>query len=336
MRGIRPGRLAVLAAAAALAALACGCARREVEAPPVPERFVIALSPGFSAALTVIADGTGIFARHGIEAELAVVGSGVESIAALLDGRADVASGTAFPMLAADFDADRLRIIATSSVSGNSIQVVARSDRGVSAVADLAGKRVGALADGIPEYILDLMLLEAKVPKEAVDIVRGDLPSLFAEFSAGSLDALCCFGAWIERCRAAFPGRTVALGDEALISIATAAISTVDTIERRRAGLVRVIEAYLETEAWMAGHSKEALDMLVERLGLDPAATAAVWNPGLFGVRIEQSMVREMENLARWMMEEGSKKVEAMPDVLDYIEFGLLESIDPERVTVIH
>ena len=328
-------RIGFMVATALAATILVACAKEEPLPPPV-ERFVIARSPAFSAALNVVGERTGIFASRGLEIEFIDSSSGIASINMLLEGKADVVSSTVFPVIAADFDADELRIIATSTISGNDNRVVARTDRGISEVADLAGKRVGTLAGGTPEYVLDLMLLEAGVPKESVEIIRSDLPSVFAMFTEGGIDAICCFGAWVDRALAAFPGASVSLGDDKLIRIATTSVATRQSIELRRDAFRRLVEAYIEAEAWMEANPDEALAMLVDRFDLNPAATAAVWKPGLFGVRIDQSMVREMENLAQWMIEEGPKKGETMPDVLNYFDFELLESIDPERVTVIH
>ncbi len=333
---MRAARIPGFLAAAALAAtILLACAREEPPPPPV-ERFVIAQSPAFSAALNVVGEAQGIFASHRLEIEFIDSSSGIASVNLLLEGKADVASSTVYPVIAADFDADELRIIATSTISGNDNRVVVRTDRGIASMADLAGRRVGTLAGGIPEYVLDLMLLEAGVPKASLEIERGDLPSVFAKFADGSLDAICCFGAWVDRALAAFPGATVALGDDQLLRIATTSVATRDSIGRRRDAFLRLVKAYIEAEAWMEAHPDEALALLVERFKLNPVATAAVWKPGLFGVRIDQSMVRDMENLALWMMEEGPKKGESMPDVLDYFAFDLLESIDPKRFTVIH
>lgn len=338
MRENRSGRRATLAAmiAVALMAVPGGCARQDSEAPPAPERFVIAMSPAFTAALNIVAERRGFFEAFGIEAELVESSSGAASVGMLLDGAADLATSTVFPVIAADFKAETLRILATSTIAGNDNRVVARADRGIRGVADLAGRRVGTLAGGIPEYVLDLMLLDADVSKDSVEIIRGDLPSVFARFSEGALDAICCFGSWVDRSLNAFPGATLALGDERLIRIATTMVARRETVERRREAFVRLLRAYIAAEGWMEANPDAALAMLVEHLSLDPVFMTGIWKPGLFGVRIDQSMVREMENLARWMIEEGPKKGEAMPDVLDYFEFGPLETIDPGRVTVIH
>ena len=305
-------------------------------AAAAPEAFVIAVAPSITSALDVVGVRQGFFAKEGLDVRLADAGSGIAAVGMMLAGEADAAVSTAFPLISASFDRDGIRIFAVTNVSGNDNMVVARRDRGIDSIAKLAGRKVGVLEGGLPEYALDLMLLDAGLSKREVDLVRGDLPSLYARFADGSLDALCCFGGWVGRAAKALPGATVVLGDETLLRVATTLSTTSDRLAARPGTFVKLLRAYVAAEAWVAKHPDAALDLVVEWFKLDKAATKAVWKPGLFRVRLDQSMIRDLENLARWQIEEGPRKDAAMPDVLDLFDFRPLEAVDPERVTIIH
>ncbi len=327
-----PAADAALAALALLLALAAsGCA------PSRPQASIrLGHAATLGVALDVIAKELGYFEREGLDVTLVQVPSGNVAVNGVLSGELDVAVATIYPIVLESFSGDALRVFGSVSVSRNNNVIVARSDRGISSIADLAGRKVGTLGGGNPEFVLGLMLLEGGVPSEQVDIVKGELGDMLDRFAAGELDAFACFGVWVDRAEAAQPGRTVVFMDEDIVRTTSALAARKDDLERDGRTYERLLRALVRAEDYLRKNPVEAFDLSVEALGIDAGQNRPLWYPDVYGVRLDQSLIRDMENMARWQIDSGSAGATSMPDVLSLFDFRPLERIDPRRVTVIH
>jgi len=109
-----------------------------------------------------------------------------------------------------------------------------------------------------------------------------------------------------------------------------------EDLEKRPDVYVRLLRALARAEAWLKKNPDEAFDLVTRLYDLDPAVSRPIWYPDVFGVRLDQALIRDMENMARWQIDSGSAGATSMPDVLSLFDFRPLERIDPRRVTVIH
>ncbi len=321
--------IAALVAFAALAA--SGCA---------PSKPVASVRLGHAAtlgvALDVIAEELGYFGREGLDVTLVQVASGNVAVNGVLSGELDVAVATIYPIVLASFSGDELRVFGSVSVSRNNNVIIARSDRGIASIADLEGRKVGTLAGGNPEFVLGLMLLEGGVPSERVDIVKGELAAMYERFAAGELDAIACFGVWVDRAESAHPGRTVVFMDEDIVRTTSALAARKEALERDGPTYERLLRALVRAEEYVRKYPDKAFELSVKALGIDAEQNRPLWYPDVYGVRLDQSIIRDMENMARWQIDSGSAGSESMPDVLSLFDFRPLERIDAKRVTVIH
>lgn len=326
--GARTSGAAILAAFLALSS-ACAPAR------PLPT-IRLGHAATLGVALDAIASELGYFRREGLDVALVEVPSGNVAVSRLLAGELDVAVATVYPVVLSSFSTDALRIFGSVSTSRNNNVIVARSDRGIATLADLEGRKVGSLAGGNPEFVLGLMLLEGGVPAERVDIVKGELPAMLERFASGELDALACFGQWVDRAQAAQPGKTVVFIDEDIVRTTSVLVAGKEALERDAAVYGRLLRALIRAELWVRKHPAEAFDLTVKSLAIDPEQNRPLWHPDVYGVRLDQSVIRDMENMARWQIDTGIAASSSMPDVLSLFDFRPLAKLDRNRVTIIH
>ncbi|HOX17759.1 MAG TPA: hypothetical protein PKW82_04815, partial [Spirochaetales bacterium] len=194
------------------------------------------------------------------------------------------------------------------------------------------GKRAGR----DPEFVLGLMLLEGGVPSENVDIVKGDLAAMLERFASGELDAIACFGVWVDRAESAHPGRTVVFMDEDIVRTTSALAARAEALERDGLPYERLLRALIRAEEYVRKNPDKAFELSVKALGIDAEQNRPLWYPDVYGVRLDQSIIRDMENMARWQIDTGIAASADMPDVLSFFDFRPLERIDSSRVTIIH
>lgn len=143
--------------------------------------------PNFASLNTVI---TGIeigsFEENGIEVELVEFSDGPTIIAAMESGSIDFGYiGPGAHVLPIQGKAD---IVAFSQL-GNADEVIGNTEKGVSSLADLKGKKVAIATGTSSETILQLALQEAGLTKDDVTLFDMDASAIVTAMISGSVDA---------------------------------------------------------------------------------------------------------------------------------------------------
>jgi ABC-type nitrate/sulfonate/bicarbonate transport system substrate-binding protein len=300
------------------------------------DRIVIGFGPSLTSALDIVAESQGFFAKEGLAAELREYARGNKAMEALFDGTVDLASSTAFPAVSNSFVRGDFRILTTVAVAGNDNKIIARGERGIRSLGDLKGKRIGVVKGGMSQYVLDLLLLQGGLSVKDITCVFNEPEPLLKSLTAGELDAMASFGSWFDKAAAALGPGAVVFTDESLVRVTTF-MTAMESKLRANPGLfTRVIRAYIRAEEFIRANPDRSLDIVVERFKLDKTTARKLWKPNLFHVALDQSIIGDLENLARWQIDAGLLKVSQAPNFLDFIWFATLEEIDPKRVGVIH
>jgi ABC-type nitrate/sulfonate/bicarbonate transport system substrate-binding protein len=214
--------------------------------------------------------------------------------------------------------------------------IVARQDKGIRKITDLTGKRVGALKGAFPQYVLDLMLLNAGVDSKKIHLVLTDNDRLYQMLSSGELDAACMHGGWVDKAAKTLKVNAVLFHDEKLVRVTVVHAGKTRTFERSPELFSRILKAYIKAEEYVKKNPDAALKTVVEYLKLDRSNAQKVWKPKMVHVALEQSLIKDMENLAQWQIDQGIQKNAKIPNYLDFIHFKNLTEVDPKRVTITH
>ncbi len=301
------------------------------------ERVVIGVSPALSATLSIVAKQQLFFSQQGVEADVHVIESGSKAVAMMLNDELDISEGTVFALVSNSFSRKDFRILTQVSTAGNSNMVVARKDKGIRKIEDLVGKKVGVLKAGFPQYVLDLMLLNAGLDPKKVKLVFEETDRLCQMLSSGEIDAACLYGVWIDRAKQDLKDNAVVFHDSKITHVTIVHAGKIKNFERNHDLYSRMLKAYIAAEEYVKKNPEAALKIVVDYLKLDMGNARKVWKPNLNHVALEQSLVKDMENLAQWQIEVGMQKnAKSSPNYLDFIHFRSLKEVDPERVTVAH
>jgi hypothetical protein len=61
-----------------------------------------------------------------------------------------------------------------------------------------------------------------------------------------------------------------------------------------------------------------------------------VWKPKMVHIALEQSLIKDMENMAQWQIDTGMSNGRKIPNYLEFIHFRNLMEVDPKRVSITH
>jgi ABC-type nitrate/sulfonate/bicarbonate transport system substrate-binding protein len=300
------------------------------------ERVVIGISPSLTATLNIIAKQQGFFSQQGVDAEIRTIKSGSKAVAMMLNDEIDISESTIFALVSNSFNRRDFKIYTQVSISGNDNMIVARKDKGIQKIADLNGKRVGTLKGGFPHYVLDLMLLNAGVDSKKIHLVFDDIDRLCQMLSSGELDAACLFGGWIDQAAKDLKDNAVLFHDEKLVRVTVVHAGKTRTFERSPGLFSRILKAYIMAEEYVKKNPDAALKTVVEYLKLDMSNAQKVWKPKMVHIALEQSLIKDMENMAQWQIDTGMSNSRKIPNYLDFIHFRNLMEIDPKRVSITH
>jgi ABC-type nitrate/sulfonate/bicarbonate transport system substrate-binding protein len=178
------------------------------------ERVVIGISPALSATLSIIAKQQGFFSQQDVDADIRVIESGSKAVALMLNDELDISESAVFAIVSNSFSRKDISILTQVSTAGNSNMIVARKDHGIRKIDDLMGKKVGVLKAGFPQYVLDLMLLNAGLDPKKVKLVFEETDRLYQMLLSGELDAACMYGVWIDKAAKNLKDNAVVFHDE--------------------------------------------------------------------------------------------------------------------------
>lgn len=135
------------------------------------DRVTIGITSAMTATLSIITQKQGYFSQQGIDAEVRIIESGSKAVAMMLNDEIDISESAIFSLVSSSFNRRDFRIYTQVSISGNDNMIIARKDRGIQKIMDLQGKQVRVLKGALPQYVLDLMLLNAGVDPKKIHMV---------------------------------------------------------------------------------------------------------------------------------------------------------------------
>lgn len=249
-------------------------------------------------------------------ADLVPCASGPLCLQRLAEGQADLALVGDTAIVLAAHAGQPLEVLATVSTT-RLPGLLARGDRGYLRPDRLPGARVGYIHGTSGHYFTDLFLtfhrLSDQVRRVPLD------PSRAAQaLAAGEVDAAGLLDPWRQQAQALLGERLVLL---------TASLG------------------YTATVNLVARPGQPSHDLLPVLRGLQQAVTAlntagAAEPPDArsgyrHGLRLEQSLLNQLEAQSRWAQREGLVPEGAPPDFLQLMRPQVLAQIDPTRVTLV-
>ena len=118
------------------------------------EKITLGVVAVESSSLVYIADARGMFKDHGLDVTIIDFPDGVKASDDLLKSRLDVAVVSDFIFVTRSFKRNDLRIFA-SIFRGDTFEIIARKDRGITEPADLKCRRIGLTRGTVLDFFME-------------------------------------------------------------------------------------------------------------------------------------------------------------------------------------
>lgn len=330
--------LGILAAIAAAALIAVMVAAGWQWGRPPPEPLVLAVARSTFGGPLWVAQRQGFFAAEGLTATLRPYPTGKLALEAMLRGEAEVATVAETPLVLASLAGIPFSVIANYA-SSTEHSLVARADRGIAAVTDLRGHRVGVAPGTSGQYFLHVMLSDVGLTEADLTVVPLPTAEQAAALTAGQVDAVAAFAPYSSQCR-------LALGDAARSFSAGirytgygSLVTRRDFPGRRPAATLRLLRTLDRTISWMRTHPDESLAIAAAGSETEVGTLRDGWGSLTPNLGLDQGFIVLLQAEARWaiaaQVAPGVAPGAALPVFRDFIDAGALARLHPESVTIV-
>lgn len=300
---------------------------------PLPKVTLFTMRAPFSAAI-LLAESRGWFRDAGVDVTVENRQSGRHALAELTDGKGDFATAAETPIMFALLKSTPVKVIATLGVSFDNTTLVGRKDRGITSSDDLPGHRVGYTPGTNSQYFLDTFLEYRGHSLGSVERIPLKPEEMIQALVDGQVDVIA---AWCPLNHQAL----TALGDNGqelrIGSIYRWSWNLVARNEELANGPLAapIITALMRATAEILRDPQGCAQELSPLVGMPVDKLVQVWTQTNFEVTLDQSLLLNLEQQARWAMASGLTDQKVVPNFLPGINSQALRSIDPEIVTVI-
>jgi ABC-type nitrate/sulfonate/bicarbonate transport system substrate-binding protein len=333
-RSIRAVLMSVAIVGIALLCICCQTGTGGTYTGPV-EKITLGVVAIESSSLVYIAAARGMFKEHGLDVTLIDFPDGVKASDDLLKNRVDVAAVADFIFVTRSFKRNDLRIFG-SIFRGDTFEIIARKDRGITEPAHLKGRRIGLTRGTVLDFFMETFLSRHGISSGSVRLVDMKPSEIPEAISSGAVDAVYAWEPYAGEIKKSLGPNAVIWPGQSDQSYQFVLMTKEEFIKERPIAVERLLKALLAAEKYCSEHAADAQNIIASRRGYDPALLQSVWKRSDFRVRLDQNLVILMEDQAKWAMRRRLTEKRDMPNYINLIHLQSLERIKPEAVRIIH
>jgi NitT/TauT family transport system substrate-binding protein len=329
---VKTGKIKLVTFLALLVVSITGCNQNP---PKQVEKIVIGAETVAHASPVWIAEKKGYFKEEGLNVEIREFESGRTALRTMLSGEGiDLATAAQTPVVFNSFDKNDYSIVGNMLCSDKDVKMLARQDRRISAPSDLKGKTVGVTGCSSGHFFLSLFLSYHGLRMADIKIVDMEPTHLSQALIDGQVDAIATWEPHIYKARKALGDKALILPSEGIYREDFYVIARKEFIKKHPEALTRFLRAIEKGEDFILKSKKEAMDIVGQRLKLDREIMNATWDNFEFRLSLDQLIIVDWEDNARWAIRNKLTHATKVPNYLDYIYTDALKSVKPGAVTI--
>lgn len=286
-------------------------------------------------ATTFAAKQLGYFSDEGLDITLRPYPSGKLALAALLDGKTDLAIVAETPIVLAALNGARFSVLATLYESGTNIAMIARLDRGISKPSDLSGRKLGTVFGTNAEFIQDTILALHKIDPDSIVRVNLTPAQSVDALIAGDVDAVTIWAPYSFDLQQRMKSGAAIFSDAEMYTTTYNLVASETLLKQRPEQMRGILVALLKGSAFLRSDTRAAMRAAVQASNLNEQVINTDANPADFTVALNQSLLIAMEDQARWAIKRGLVEASAVPNFLEWIHADALAAVKPDAVSLI-
>ncbi|MFC2047119.1 ABC transporter substrate-binding protein [Chloroflexota bacterium] len=325
----------VIAIVVVIGVLVSGC-QEKPEKPEQFEKVTLGVESGLLSASVWVAENKGYFEEEGLDLTIEEFDSGKSSFFAMLEGKGiDISTVAPTPIMFSSFDRQDFYIFATFAYAYEDIKVIAHRGKGITATADLKGKKIGTPAGTTGQFVTETFLIHNGLSSsdvEVIDIGSSELPDALNNHR---VDAIVIWEPHAYNAQNLLGQDAVRLPSSDIYRTTFNFMIMKDFAQAHPEALIKFLRAIDRATEFIAKYEEESQDIVAERLKLDKEVMAVLWDDVIMEIFLDQSLLVTTEAEARWAIKNKLTDKTEVPNYLDYIYYDALEEVKPEAVGII-
>jgi ABC-type nitrate/sulfonate/bicarbonate transport system substrate-binding protein len=315
--------------------VAIGYCAWQLPTPPArQEPLTIASGTLDSSVLTLIAEEQGYFSKYGLNVTIREYPAGAYAMKELIAGNADLACAAEFVGVANSFQYQDLRIITTTAKIDNLFLII-RSDRGISKPSDLKGKTIAVPKGTVAEFFLGRYLTLNGMDIHTITVLHLTPADVIKSVVTGDSDAAIIWDPYAYRIEQQLDRNSTTWRAQSGQLYYWVTYARSDMIRNKPEMIRKYLRALDDAETFLSAHQPEAKEILMRRLNMTDDYINRSWNEYRFGISLDQALIIEMEDEARWMAEQNMTGGKSPPSYLDMVYQDAMREVKPSAVTII-
>lgn len=302
--------------------------------PAPPEPLTIATGTPEPSLLALIAEDQGYFKKYGLNVTIRQYTAGAYAVNELLAGNADLASAAEFVGVTKSFENPDLKIITTTAKIDNLFFVI-RNDRGITKPSDLKGKTIAVTKGTMAEFYLWRYLTLNGMERDSITILYLAPDDVIKSVVTGESDAAIIWDPYASRIEQQLGGNSTRWQAQSGQLYYWVTYARPDTIRDKPEQIRNYLRALDDAETFLFAHQPEAKEILKRRLNTTDDTIDRTLKDYRFVLSLDQALIIEMEDEARWMAEQNMTGGKIPPSYLDMIYQDPMRKIKPSAVTII-
>jgi NitT/TauT family transport system substrate-binding protein len=331
-------RITVLFLSVIILAALTGCDSPKPKTPSVQSVETITLGtahPEDFAALIWIAEDQGYFAANGLKVNTKTYDAGAKAVKDLLAGKVDLATATDFVGARSILNQDDLRIICNiCEIGAGTSKIATRKNHGITKLSDLRGKRIGLLRGTASEFALDLLLIMENIPVRKIEKVDLSPTEQIKAISEGRVDAVIVWEPFYSKIRSELGENCASWPVQSVQSNYFLLLGSAEGVRKRAHAIRQLVASLVSAEEIIKIQRDESKQIVARKL--ESNHIESVWTGFKITVGLDDSLALMMKAQMRWMRPDTQTKDPAALDILPYIYFDALKSVQPEKIKILY
>ncbi|MCF8302765.1 MAG: ABC transporter substrate-binding protein [Bacteroidales bacterium] len=276
----------------------------------------------------------GIFSSHGLEVFVELNPDGKTSLDRLFKDSVDIAAVMATPVVYNSFSRKDFRIIAKTE-HGSFHSMVANKKSGIRKPSDLAGKKVGVTKGTSGEYFMNSFLISHNMLPSDLKLHYLKGPALVKSMKENRLDAIFSWEPYISYAERELKGNAISFPSPQLVQPSWLMVTMSSFLDGHPELITRFIKSLSKAIDFVNTNKQQSLDIHTNFVGIDREVAKSVLMDMRFNLSLDQELILDLENQARWLKRLDYAEEQPIPDYLELIHTGALNEVRPHQVTII-
>ena len=309
------------------------CSKKDSDIKGSDISIKIGLNRSLKSSPIVIAEKLGFFFDNNITINLLIEPSAIKMMDNLKEKKCDIVCVPEYQFVNHSLDgSSNYRVIAV--LNRNQSRSLVMNNEILKYPSELAGTRIGLAEKSAGEYTLYRLLLFNNIKYESVEIVYKKPQELAHALSSGEVDSVIVWSPFTYEAEKKLGKKASVVSAQLGRDMYWLLVAEKKWAENNSKEIISFLESLEKGYEIINKDPLRAQSITSEYLSLDPDSVKNEWKEYLFYLELPQSLILAMEQEAEWISKQLSDNKE-IPDFSDLINYRYLESLYPERVTII-